>query len=343
MEREKIVVARPKLVRRMAFSILRIGITVGLTLGVTACLVMQPTFHSNPPAKLQAKPDLLRQHVRTLTESFGPRYHDKPDNLSKCCEFLIGKFQQAGAVTREQSYRVAGRDFKNVRAFFGPENAPRIVIGAHYDACDEGETSANPGADDNASGVAGLLELARLLQQKHPSNTTVELVAYCTEEPPYFASNDMGSYRHAELLKQENTQIKAAIILEMIGYFSDEPGSQRYPLPLMKWFYPNNGNFISLVGGVGDRTLIATTKRAMKGSAPLPVYSACIPRNWDFAHLSDHRNYWPFGYSAIMVTDTAFYRNSNYHKTTDTWQTLDYPRMAHVVTQVHQAVLRLAE
>jgi hypothetical protein len=153
----------------------------------------------------------------------------------------------------------------------------------------------------------------------------------------------MGSYRHAELLKKENAVVKGAIILEMIGYFSDEPNSQRYPVAAFKLFYPSTGNFISLVGGVGDRSLLSTTKKAMQGSAPLPVYSSCIPRSLDFVHLSDHRNYWMFDYPAIMVSDTAFYRNDNYHLSSDTWQTLDYTRMAHVVTQVHQAVLKLGE
>jgi len=135
--------------------------------------------------------------------------------------------------------------------------------------------------------------------------------------------------------------VKGVIILEMIGYFSDEEDSQDYPIRIMHLAYPSEGNFIALTGGIPDRKLIRTCKKAMKGSAPLPVYSTCVPRSFDSVHLSDHRNYWPFGFDAIMVTDTAFYRNPHYHKKTDTWDTLDYNRMAHVVTQVHQAVLAL--
>lgn len=321
-------------------STLRIAGAVAVVLAAAGCLVMQPTG-SGPPAVRQADANLLREQVRAITEDFGPRYQDRPENLARCREFLIREFRRCGAETEEQVYQIAGREFRNVRAFFGSKSAPRIVVGAHYDTCEEDEGYVNHGADDNASGVAGLLGVARLLQQRQPDHATVELVAYCTEEPPYFASPDMGSYRHAEQLQQEQAVVKGVLVLEMIGFFSDAPGSQRYPIPLMRLFYPSKGNFLSLVGGVGDRRLLAETKRAMKGAAPLPVYSSCIPRSLSSVHLSDHRNYWPFGYPAIMVTDTAFYRNANYHQAGDVWQALDYPRMALAVTQVYQAVLAL--
>lgn len=153
----------------------------------------------------------------------------------------------------------------------------------------------------------------------------------------------MGSYWHAQSLKEEGVELKGVLVLEMIGYFTDEPGSQHFPTFLLKPFYPSEGNFVALVGGGGDRELLAATKKAMKGSAPLPVYSVCVPRGIGSVHLSDHRIYWPFGIDAIMVTDTSFYRNRNYHMSTDTWQTLDFSRMADVVTQVHHAVLKLGE
>lgn len=333
---------KPSLVRRLAMSLARILSVPTVVLLVGSCYVMQPAG-SSQPAKRQADPARLREQVRAFTEDFGPRYHDRPENLARCREYLARTFQQCGARVEEQIYQAGGREFRNVRAFFGDPGLPRIVVGAHYDTCEESAPEVNPGADDNASGVVGLLGLAELLKHERPERAAVELVAYCTEEPPYFASNDMGSYRHAELLRKEGAVVKGALVLEMIGYFSDAPGSQRYPVPLMRLFYPSRGNFVSLVGGVPDRKLIATAKRAMQGAAPLAVYSSCIPRSLESVHLSDHRNYWPFGYNALMVTDTAFYRNDNYHKSTDTWQSLDYPRMAHVVTQVHQAVLALGK
>jgi hypothetical protein len=333
---------RPPIAKRLATSVARVLAVPAVVLLAASCHVMQPTG-SSQPAKRHADPARLRDQVRAFTEDFGPRYHDRPENLARCREYLRRTFEKCGARVEEQTYQAGGREFRNVRAFFGDPSLPRIVVGAHYDTCEESPPKVNPGADDNASGVVGLLGLAELLKHERPERVAVELVAYCTEEPPYFASNDMGSYRHAEALRNEGAVVKGALVLEMIGYFSDAPGSQRYPVPLMKLFYPSEGNFISLVGGIEDRKLIGVTKRAMQGAAPVPVYSSCIPRAMKSVHLSDHRNYWPFGYSALMVTDTAFYRNDNYHEPTDTWQSLDYPRMAHVVTQVHHAVLALGK
>lgn len=301
---------------------------------------MLPRSKQSDPAKLVANPDELREEVRALSEDFGTRYYSQEGNMMRCREYIRRKLTEAGALVVEQEHQVKGRKLHNVRGFYGDRSKPRVVVGAHYDSCmiDAGE---NPGADDNASGVAGLFGVARLLQQERPTEVCVELVAYSSEEPPFFGTRDMGSYRHAELLKQENARVKGVLVLEMIGYFSDEPGSQQYPTSLFKAVYPSVGNFIAIVGGVPDRDLIATCKKAMQGSAPLPVISTCLPRSMGSVHLSDHRNYWPFGYSSVMITDTSFYRNPHYHRASDTWDTLDYVRMAHVVTQTHQAIMAL--
>lgn len=323
------------------FRVIRLPLVLILITGSVGCCVLQWSG-SNAPATLKADPELLKTEVKALTQDFGTRYYTEDGNLKRCREYIRTRLANAGAQVEEQEYVIKGRSLYNVRGFYGDKSKPRIVVGAHYDTCVayEGE---NPGADDNASGVAGLFGLARLLQQQAPKDVCVELVAYGTEEPPFFSTNEMGSYRHAELLSKEGVKVKGVLILEMIGYFTDEPGSQSYPTPLFKLFYPSVGNFISIVGGMPDRKLIATCKRAMKGAAPLDVTSACIPRSINMVHLSDHRNYWPFGYDAVMITDTSFYRNPHYHKQTDTWDTLDYLRMAHVVTQVHQAVLGVGE
>ena len=301
---------------------------------------MMPWQKLSAPAKRVADAALLREEVRALTEDFGTRYYFQDGNMRKCREYIRGKFAAAGAEVEEQEYQVKGRKLHNVRGFYGDRDKPRIVVGAHYDSCfiEEGE---NPGADDNASGVAGLFGLARLLLQERPEGVCVELVAYSSEEPPYFGTQDMGSYRHAELLKGEGVDVKGVLVLEMIGYFRDEPDSQQYPVGLLKTMYPSVGDFIAITGGFPDRDLIVTCKKAMRGSAPVPVVSSCLPRAMGSVHLSDHRNYWPFGYDAVMITDTAFYRNPNYHRASDTWDTLDYGRMAHVVTQTHRAVLEL--
>ena len=306
---------------------------------VVGCCMM-PWQKPSAPAKRVADAGLLREEVRALTEDFGTRYYFQDGNMRKCREYIRGKFAAAGAEVEEQEYQAKGRKLFNVRGFYGDRSKPRIVVGAHYDSCfiEQGE---NPGADDNASGVAGLFGLARLLQQERPEGVCVELVAYSSEEPPYFGTTDMGSYRHAQLLSEEKVTVKGVLVLEMIGYFRDEAGSQQYPVGLLKTMYPSVGNFIAITGGFPDRDLIVTCKKAMRGSAPVPVVSSCLPRSMGSVHLSDHRNYWPFGNDAVMITDTAFYRNPNYHRKSDTWDTLDYERMAHVVTQTHRAVLEL--
>jgi Zn-dependent M28 family amino/carboxypeptidase len=198
-----------------------------------------------------------------------------------------------------------------------------------------------PGADDNASGVAGLIELARLLGAQPPP-VRVELVAFSLEEPPYFGSTGMGSSVHAESLRKQNIRVKAMFSLEMIGYFSDAPNSQHFPAAVLSALYPSTGNFISVVGRVSDWSLVRRTKAAMRNASPLPVYSINAPTFIPGVDFSDQKNYWHAGYSAVMITDTAFYRNRNYHTALDTEEKLDYKRMAMVVEGVYAAVTELA-
>jgi Zn-dependent M28 family amino/carboxypeptidase len=208
------------------------------------------------------------------------------------------------------------------------------VIGAHYDS-----HGGTPGADDNASGIAGLLELAHLLGRSAPGRP-VELVAYTLEEPPHFRSPHMGSVWHARALKAEGRDVELMLSLEMIGYFSDSPGSQAYPLAAMKLAYPDRGNFIALVGQFGDFGLSRSVKAAMSGATDLPVYSLNAPAFVQGVDFSDHRSYWAQGYPALMVTDTAFMRNRNYHRVGDTFDKLDYKRMAMVVQSVYAVLGR---
>jgi Zn-dependent M28 family amino/carboxypeptidase len=233
----------------------------------------------------------------------------------------------------EQAFRANGGTFRNVLAAFGPDTRERIVVGAHYDAA-----GPYPGADDNASGVAGLIELAHLLG-KSPLPLRIELAAFPLEEPPYFATHQMGSAVHAASLKEQGVPVRAMFCLEMIGYFTDEPGSQRFPTPALKPFYPSAGNFIVIAARPEEGALTRRVKRAMRAAGPLPVYSINAPAAVPGIDFSDHRNYWRAGYPAVMITDTAFYRNPNYHTPRDLPETLDYGRMAGVVRGVHAAVL----
>ncbi|HYG63754.1 MAG TPA: M28 family peptidase [Thermoanaerobaculia bacterium] len=277
--------------------------------------------------------DRLAVHVQTLAERLAPRDAYHAENLDRVAAYIREELERAKGTVSEQPFEVGGTTYRNVIAHFGPETEERIVVGAHYDAA-----GPLPGADDNASGVAGLIELGRLLGAS-PPKLRVELVAFALEEPPHFGSSSMGSAVHAGSLKRRGVPVRAMICLEMIGYFSDEPESQRFPLPGLRWIYPSRGNFIAVVGRPGEGGLAGRVKKAMQRATPLPVHSATLPSSVPGVGLSDHRNYWDAGYNAVMITDTAFFRNDNYHTEEDTPETLDYRRMAQVVQGVHAAVL----
>jgi hypothetical protein len=305
---------------------------------VALCLyVTQPLIGgANISAPISVDPTKLETHVRTLSQSFVPRDESHPENLDRCAAYIRREFERANARVSEQPFTVADKTYRNVIAHFGPETKEMVVVGAHYDTA-----GPLPGADDNASGVAGLLELARLLgNRQFPMR--VELVAYTLEEPPFFRSEQMGSAMHAKALKREGAVVRVMFSLEMIGYFSDARNSQHFPSSAFSLFYPTEGNFISVVGKIDDGMLVRRIKKAMTGATSLPVYSINAPRLIPGVDLSDHLSYWRAGYPAVMITDTAFYRNANYHTLDDTAERLDYRRMGQAVEGVYAAVIDMA-
>ncbi len=281
-------------------------------------------------------PDRLITLVQTLTEDFHPRDITHPANLDAAAAWIAAQLADAGGRLDEQVYTIDGSEYRNVIARFGPDTEERLVIGAHYDVCGE-----KPGADDNASAVAGLIELARLIGQDDWS-LTLELVAFTLEEPPKFRTPDMGSAHHARALEAEGVPLRAMICLEMIGYYDIGEDSQEYPVDLMKVIYPTRGDFIAVIGKLGQGGITRRVKGAMSRATPLPVVSMNAPASIPGIDFSDHLNYWAAGYDAVMITDTAFYRNPNYHESTDTWETLDYVRMSMVVQGVFAAVKDIA-
>ena len=285
---------------------------------------------SKPP---EVDAQQLERHVKHLSQTLHPRSNDQVEHLEQAAAYIQTSFEDAGAEVSSQPVLVDGRRYRNVIAKFGPAAGPVLVVGAHYDT--QGDT---PGADDNASGVAGLLELGRLLGRSQP-HRAIELVAYTLEESPHFRTPDMGSARHAKSMTETNRKVELMLSLEMIGYFSDVPGSQQFPFPVMAWLYPDRGNFIALVGKLSDFGSMRKTKAAMAGATPLPVRSINAPPTLRGVDFSDHLNYWNEGMPAIMVTDTAFMRNPNYHRPGDTFDTLDYGRMAMVVQGVYAVAM----
>jgi hypothetical protein len=321
--------------RQVLWSLLRILAMLGLVIATVFYLIAQPVMHSNDPSSKTADPGRLRGHVTMLSETFHPRDWQNPANLDRCADYIALQLGQAGAAVEFQDYHAAGNRYRNVIGRIGVGKERKIIVGAHYDSCND-----TPGADDNASAVAGLIELARIIGED-PPDVEIELVAYTLEEPPFFAGPQMGSAIHAAGAVGDKPRIIGVIVLEMIGYFSDEPGSQSYPHPILKAFYPNRGDFITVVSRWNQGGWIRKLKAGMKGATDLPVYSFRGPESLPGVDFSDHRSYWPHGIPAAMVTNTAFYRNTAYHTLNDTADRLDYRRMAKVVVAVDAAIREL--
>lgn len=295
-------------------------------------MVTQPTFAigSRPSPPVDAT--RLEGHVRMLSETLVPRDAAHPQRMERAAAYIQQELEIAGAQVARQRFEADGNTYSNVVATLGTDTADCIVIGAHYDAA-----GPHPAADDNASGVAGLIELARLLQDA-PLERRVLLVAYALEEPPFFRTPLMGSAVHAASLRKNGMSVCLMLSLEMIGYYTDKPGSQRFPVKILRWWYPDAGNFIAVVGRFGGGDSVRRIKRAMRSGSALPVYSINGPEAVPGIDFSDHRNYWSAGYPAAMITDTSFYRNDRYHTAADTADSLDYRRMAMVVQGVYTLV-----
>ena len=244
------------------------------------------------------------------------------------------EFQRYTDRVSTQDFKVNENSYKNIIASFGPEKGKRIIVGAHYDVSHEQD-----GADDNASGVAGVLELAKLLKDQ-PLKYRIDLVAFSLEEPPFFHTKNMGSYIHAKSLHDSNTAVKGMISLEMIGYYSDKENSQSYPVGMMKWVYGDKGNFITVVQNLFCGEFAKEFKEASFKNNSIDIKSVRAP-GFVAGDNSDQINYWKFGYSAVMVTNTAYFRNHNYHTNADKLDLLDIPKMALVIDGVFRALVQL--
>lgn len=274
-----------------------------------------------------------RRHVEYLAAIQPARNHRNLLSLETAVKYITRELKPYTKQIRLEEFKVKERTYKNVIANIGPKDADTIVLGAHYDVCGD-----QPGADDNASGVAGLLLVAKYLAANQSAlKYNYELVFYSLEEPPHFRTEFMGSAVHAANLKKRGARVKFMISLETIGYYSDAKGSQSYP-PLMGLFYPSEGNFIALVGRSSDSILIDFLKVGFMKSMNLKLISLAAPSVVTGIDFSDHLNYWKHGWPAVMVTDTAFMRNQNYHEQTDTPDALDYSKIVEVARGVYGAV-----
>lgn len=329
----------------------KIIISALLFLGVLytpIAIVTQPLVIAIPSTPPGINADALKAHVKFLSVDMHPRSANNFTNLQRAAEYIFNELKATSADVSYQDVLVDGRKYKNVIARYGanrkaPSSDGLLVIGAHYDSHGHDDpipahSVYTPGADDNASGVAGLIELAKLLQ-KTPPNREVELVAYTLEEPPFFRTEDMGSAHHARALVAKNRKVDLMLSLETIGYFSDKPNSQDYPVAGMAALYSNEGNFITVVGKLSHFNTTRKVKALMRGATDLPVHSINAPPLLAGIDFSDHLNYWAHDMPALMITDTAFMRNKQYHLPGDTYDRLDYVRMAKVVQGVYAVVM----
>lgn len=314
-----------------------VALILAIAFGVYMCAMPGKT-HQGPLAPLTAEElqlrDRLKTHIQKLAGEIGVRELERhPKALEAAAGYIRTALADLGTTVGEQAFKAAGQTVRNLEVEYRGTARPEeiLVVGAHYDSM-----PATPGADDNASGVAGVLELARLLRRR-PLERTVRLVAYVNEENPYFGSAAMGSLASARRSRERGEKLIGMFSLECIGYYSDAPGSQRYPFPF-NLIYPKTGNFIGFVGNVASRALVRRTVKAFRKNAAFPSEGTAAPGKIEGIGWSDHWAYWEAGYPALMVTDTAFFRNANYHTKQDTPETIDYDRTARVVAGLAKTI-----
>ncbi len=279
----------------------------------------------------------LRRHVEQLASGIGERNVWRAGSLAAAARYVRSEWEAQGYEVAVQGYSAYGVFCENLEvAIPGGDRAREIVlVGAHYDT-----VQGSPGANDNASGVAVLIEIARRLRGCAPART-VRLVAFVNEEAPFFYFGQMGSKVYARAARRSGDDIRLMLSLEMLGCYRSRPGSQAYP-PFLRFFYPDRGDFIAFVSNLGSRRALREVVAAFEAHSDFPAESLASPAIVPGVSWSDHRSFWHEGYRAVMVTDTAFYRYPHYHTPLDTAEKVCYPEMARVVEGLARAVAALA-
>ncbi len=289
------------------------------------------------PHEAQLSED-MRSTVETLAGSIGDRNYIFYRQLCAAADFIESALNRTGLSVNRQPFIVDDKTFYNIEAEKEGVQSPQkiLIIGAHYDSA-----VASPGANDNGSGIAALLALARAIALADPP-VTVRFVAFANEESPFFWTKQMGSYRYAERCKDRAEAITAMLSLETIGYYADRTGSQHYMFPL-GLFYPSRGNFIAFVSNLSSRSLLNTVIASFRRQVQFPSEGAALPWFVPGVFWSDHWPFWKMGYKALMITDTALFRYPYYHTPEDTPDKIDYDRMARVVAGLEKVIIDLAE
>ena len=280
----------------------------------------------------------LQQHVYMLADEIGERNVFRPDALHDTERYIKQTWQTMGYDVQSQVYEFKGVRSANLEVTVQGSNKANeiILIGAHYDS-----VIGSPGANDNGSGVAALLELSRLFVSSKPQRT-LRFVAFVNEEPPFFYSSNMGSMHYAKAARERNDDIRLMLSLETMGYYRDEANSQDYP-PLFSYFYPDKGNFVAFVSNFGSRSKLRKLNKAFKTCSQFPTEHVSTFSWVPGVGWSDQLSFWRRSYDALMVTDTALYRYPYYHTQEDTPDKLDYKRMAEVTKGLHCALFHLSK
>ncbi|MFQ5936045.1 MAG: M20/M25/M40 family metallo-hydrolase [Acidiferrobacterales bacterium] len=279
----------------------------------------------------------VRTHVHTLAGEIGERNLFHPQALERAADYVEQVWRAQGFAVASHEYAVEGKTVVNLEVTReGTEpSAGILIVGAHYDS-----VFGSPGANDNGSGVAAMLEIAHHIAHLQPART-IRFVAFVNEEPPFFKTPSMGSRVYTKMALSRGDKIHAMLCLETIGYYSDAPGSQHYP-PLFNFFYPDAGNFVGAVSNFGSRSLLKQVVTAFRSASDFPLeyistFSFIPGVDW-----SDHWSFWREGIPAVMITDTALYRYPHYHMPTDTPDKVDYTRLARVIEALLAVIRTLA-
>ncbi len=313
-----------------------------LGVGIPFMTGMPGRSHSGPlppptPEEIALRPR-LRRHVEALAGDIGERHLWRHDALESAARYIEASWADLGYAVTSQPYVAHGKPVRNLEVELPGSAQPSesVVVGAHYDT-----VAGSPGANDNASGVAALLEITRLLAGRQ-ARRAVRFVAFVNEEPPLFYSPAMGSRVYARRAAERGERIVAMLSLETLGCYTSAPGSQRYPNPLYGLFYPDRGDFVAFVGNLASRPLVRTAVESFRRHTSFPSEGVAAPGWWGGVHWSDHSSFWREGYPALMVTDTALYRYPHYHAAGDTPDRLDYEGLARVTAGLARVVAELA-
>ena len=299
--------------------------------------VTRPQLGAAERREIEALEGRLLAHVEMLGRTIGERTLDRPQALQAAAAYIHRVWGEQGLTVREEAYEVGGRPCANLVAELRGSRDPEriLLVGAHYDS-----PPGSPGANDNATGVAILLEISRTLRQE-PLPRTVRFVAFVNEEPPYFLTEAMGSRVHARGARQRGERIEAMLSLETLGYYSNAEGSQHYPPPFGA-LYPRTGNFVAVVGNLASRRLVVDFMTQFMAATDFPVEGVATFEGVPGINWSDHSSFWTEGYPALMLTDTAPFRYPEYHSAQDVPERVTRGEFARAAHGIIQAVRRLA-